>query len=135
VSSATDKSSNDEPSNGEKRTVFDDPARRLIFRYHDGVRERLGDPIAITRQLLFESSAEFDADLAILEAGAGMVSAEQRYFAIGRVAEAARKAFDIPLLRSTEDGSVEGMTEQELLTEVLTPFVRFLSELKKNGAS
>jgi hypothetical protein len=115
-------------------SVFLDPSKRQIFKYHDGRQWRLGDPLAIARALLCESEG-FDADAKLIESGEGMVSDEMRLEALGRVSAAAYRAFGVAPLSMDEDGNAIGMTEAELKTQVLQPFFEYLTGLKKNGSS
>lgn len=94
---------------------------RGIFRYHDGTKWRLADPIAVQRACDLHPSWIPKADLGLMcQPGRMGQQAAQRGI------EALREIFGIPPL---EQG---GLTEEEIW-EVWIAFCDFLGELKKNS--
>lgn len=112
-------------------SVWADPSRRNLFRYFDGTRERVGDPLEICRKMLYESGVEFDADLAL--STSKLADAEMRILAMGRLSGAIRDAFGIAPIGLDDNGQVTGMTDTELFDHVLAPFIEYVDGLKKNG--
>lgn len=94
--------------------------KRKIFAYHDGVRRRWADPIAIWRAI--ESDPEFDPTRHFGEMDRG----EGESFEIaGRMA---RRAFSLP---AYDDRTGKGLTEFEAMS-LLWRFIAYSEELKKN---
>ena len=119
---------------GGNGSVWSDPSRRNLFRYHDGTKARVGDPLEIARKLLYESGIDFKEDLGVSGAGPGMVSDEMRITAMGRLSKAIRDAFGVEPLGLSDSGDVIGMSDNELFDHVLAPFVAYVDGLKKSGA-
>lgn len=118
--------------NQSANSIWSDPSKRNLFRYHDGTRERVGDPVEIARKFLYESGIDVKEDLGVIKSP---LSDEARITAISRVSAAMREAFGIKELGIGENGEVVGMSDTELFDHVLTPFVNYVDALKKNGES
>jgi hypothetical protein len=98
------------------------PKERLIYRYHDGQRDRLGDPLEIVRRLTGRDgfSLDIDGKLAFGET-------PEAPKALERLVEAVRDVFGVKRL---EDG---GMTESECLG-LLLHFMEYVAEVQRDLA-
>ena len=97
-----------------------DVSEREIFKYHDGVRDRYGDPFVIARKL----KTNQHGDLAALEAMAGeMQEPETTQFV-----QVLREAFGIP---PWNDLDGEGLTDWNVM-DVFQRFGDYIEGLKKN---
>lgn len=97
---------------------------RAIFRYHDGVKERAGDPLAIYRALRALPDFEWEADAKGVDRG-DEDSIRRTLAAIRHPSTFAAKPFD--------GDTLTGMTDGETLN-LLSQFVWYLESLKKNGS-
>ncbi|MCC7424822.1 MAG: hypothetical protein IT428_31510 [Planctomycetaceae bacterium] len=94
---------------------------RAIFRFWDGQRDRLADPMVIHRSLLEHGEFNWETTPALIDVDNDKISSD----ALRITADATRKAFGVPELI---DG---GLTETELL-QLLVQFSLYLSSLKKS---
>lgn len=97
------------------------PKERLIYRYWDGRKERLGDPLALVRRLTTYEGLALEVD-AKLASG----STPEAPAALGRIVDATRAVFGVQPL---EQG---GMTEGECLA-LLYHFMEFVGEVQRDA--
>src|ERR1700722_14481626 len=102
---------------------FRNPKEQKIFRYGDGVRDRVGDPLRILRELTSDPTLSLEIDYKLSE-----TECPETLNAIGRVADVVRKAFDIP---PVEQG---GLTDANCKT-LIDVFCLYLNHIKKKGPS
>lgn len=100
---------------------------REIFRYSDGRRIRLADPMLIVRKMAAHPTLDLETTLQQMQA---VDSPELQNEATATAVTATREIFDLPAM--SEDNP-DGLTELETL-EVLTDFVDYLDTLKKNSS-
>lgn len=101
-----------------------DQADRDIYRYHDGSRERFGDPLAIEERL-FRGLEDHDA-----EALDNQLESKEPaivYGALAKLLPAARSAFR---LAEFDEDTGAGLTREEVLA-VLSGFLAWRDEKKE----
>lgn len=107
--------------------------RRAIFRYHDGLRTRFGDPSAHYRALLEHPRFDWavhplliEVPIPVGEDPARVKAAEKVSLeALGITADAVREAFDVPPV------AAGGLTELECV-RLLAAYADYLVAVKKN---
>lgn len=96
------------------------PTERLIYRYHDGERDRRGDPLELLRRLTGREGLSLEVD-AKLATGATPEAPK----ALGRLVDAVRDVFGV---KSLDQG---GMTEAECLG-LLFHFMQYIAEVQRD---
>lgn len=103
---------------------------RLFFRYFDGVKDRMIDPVAAHRRIYIECPTLLEDGVITMDPrmpdGTRVHSLESIYDAEDRLREATRKVFDVKEWTETQPGLT--VDETDLL---LSRFVVFCAELKK----
>lgn len=97
---------------------------RAIFRFWDGMRERVADPLVIHRALMAHPEFNWETTPALIDVDDDKISTD----AIRVTADGVRSAFGVP---SLEAG---GLTEMELV-HLLVQFTSYLADLKKSIGS
>jgi len=97
-----------------------DVSEREIFKYHDGVRDRYGDPLAIARKLKTNQHGDIETLATLCD---DFQEPEASQFI-----EVVRKAFGLPDWND-QDGS--GLTDSEVV-ELFGKFADYIEGLKKN---
>jgi len=115
------------PSNGTGYI----PRERVIFRYWNGSKIMLADPMRIQAGLL--DLPDFEADLKIMGLQAEEAQKEARA-ALMRIAAGVRKIFGIEELHLVPDTDEEcGLTDAECVA-LMMEFIGFITECKKKVA-
>jgi hypothetical protein len=98
---------------------------RLIFKYHDGSKERSADPMLVFRAMLAHPTFELEKHIDELIADDPHIQSEASKLAV----QATR---DILGIKAWSEDNPDGLTELDTLA-VLASFVAFTEQLKKNG--